>query len=211
MTRRRALLLLPVVLAGAGGCDELRRPSVAWPVPPGLVPPEQDAGRAAVNAMAQDMLGASDGIKDAPARIARAAGLMEWMAVELAAPRWSPVPADARNGISLARDEMRGALGADPLADAPRLSAALAAAYRALVRGDRAAAAAALPRGLFPRGGEATLQRLADPGPLPQGEISATYLAERVRALDDGNGWGTDFDMPVPPDRGGRGPIPFGL
>lgn len=197
--------------AGLGGCAELRRPNVAWPVPPGLLPPDQDSGRAAVNVMAQGMQGASNGIKDEPARIARAAGLLEWMAVELNTPRWQPVPAEARAGISLARDEMRGALGADPLADSPRMAAALAAAYRALARGNRGAAAAALPTALFPRGGEATLLRLADPGPLPQGEISTTFLAERVRALDEANGWNTDFDMPVPPDRGGRGPIPFAL
>ena len=215
MTRRRALLTLsaPALLAvaGLGGCAELRRPNVAWPVPPGLLPPGQEPGRAAVNVMAQDMLGASNGLRNEPARIARAAGLMEWMAVELNAPRWQPVPAEARGGIALARDEMRGALGADPLADSPRMAAALAGAYRALARGDRSAAATALPRALFPRGGEAALARLSDPGPLPQGEISTAFLAERVRALDEVNGWGADFDMPVPPDRGGRGPIPFGL
>lgn len=213
MPRRRALLLLaaPALLgaAGLGGCDELRRPNMAWPVPPGLLPPDQEPGRAAVNVMAQDMLGASNGIKDEPGRIAQAAGLMEWMAVELNTPRWNPVPPDARAGIGLARDEMRGALGADPLADSPRLAAALAAAYRALRSGNRAGAAAALTSSLFPRGGEATLLRLSDPGPLPQGEISTAYLAQRVRLLDETNGWDADFDTPVPADRGGRGPIPL--
>ena len=65
MTRRRALLTLswPALLAagGLGGCAELRRPNVAWPVPPGLLPPGEEPGRAAVTTMASDMLGASDG------------------------------------------------------------------------------------------------------------------------------------------------------
>jgi len=214
MLRRRALFLIaPMAFgaAGLGGCAELRQPNIAWPLPPGLLPPEQEAGRAAVAALAQDLSGASNGIRGEPARIARAAGLLEWMAVELGTPRWIPVPADIRGGIGLARDEMRGALGADPLADSPRMAAALAAAHRALRAGNRRAAAAALPAALFPRGGEATLLRLNDPGPLPQGEISTAALAERVRALDEVNGWGADFDSPVPADRGGRGPIPFGL
>ncbi|HEY8610203.1 MAG TPA: hypothetical protein VIL69_02815 [Roseomonas sp.] len=211
MTRRRALASL-LALAPLGACAELQRPNLAWPVPPGLLPAGVDPGRAAVAALAQDLQGANTGIRGEPARIARAAALLEWMAVELNAnPRWAPVSRDAREGIGLARDEMRGALGADPLAASPRLAAALAAAYRALSAGNRAAAAAALPPALFPRGGEAALGRLSDPGPLPQGEISSAALADRVRVLDETNGWAVDFNTPVPAERGGRGSLPFGI
>jgi len=209
---RRRVLLSAIVLPALAGCDELRRPNTGWPVPPGLLPPGQDPGRAAVATLSRDLSGANRGIPDDPARVARAAALLEWLAVDLMSqPRWEPVSGDARAGIGLARDEMRGALGADPLAAAPLLSTALAAASRALASGNRGAAAAALPDGLFPRGGAATVARLSDPGPLPQGEIAIAALAERVRALDDGGGWSADFDTPVPADRGGRGPSPFGI
>ena len=179
---------------------------------PGLVPPEGQSGRAAGAVVAQGRGGAHAGMAGEPARVARLAALLEWMAVELNAnPRWAPVPADARGGIGLARDEMRGALGADPLAASPQLAAALATAHRALAAGDRGAAQAALPAALFPRGGAAALARLSDPGPLPQGEIATGALAAQVRRLDEANGWAADFDTPVPPERGGRGPMPFGI
>lgn len=211
IARRRvlaALLALPPLAA----CDELRRPNLVWPVPPGLVPADVDPGRAAVVVLAQGMQGANGGISGDPARVARVAALLEWMAVELVSnPRWAAVPGDARAGIGLARDEMRGALGADPLAASPRLAAALAAAHRALARGDRAAAEAALPAALFPRGGAAALGRLSEPGPLPQGEIATGTLAAQVQRLDETNGWAAEFDTPVPPERGGRGPMPFGI
>ena len=211
LTRRRALIAL-LALPPLAACDELRRPNLVWSVPPGLLPPDVDSGRAAVAVLAQGMQGANAGIPGDPARVARVAALLEWMAVELNAnPRWAPVPADARGGIGLARDEMGGALGADPLAASPRLADALAAAHRALARGDRAAAEAALPSALFPRGGAAALGRLSDPGPLPQGEIATGALAAQVRRLDESNGWAADFDTPVPPERGGRGPMPLGI
>ena len=210
-TRRRALASL-LVLAPLAACAELRQPNLVWLLPPGLLPPDVEPGRGAIAALAQDMQGANTGITGQPARVARAAALLEWLAVDLNAnARWAPLPRDVRDGIGLARDEMRGALGADPLAASPRLAGALAAAYRALSAGDRAAAAAALPSSLFPRGGEAALGRLADPGPLPQGEMASTALADRVRLLDETNGWSAEFDTPVPADRGGRGALPFGI
>jgi hypothetical protein len=211
MTRRRALFSL-LALPALGACDELRRPNLPWPAPAGLLPTGVDPGRAAVAALAESLQGANTGISGNPARIARAAALLEWLAVELMSqPRWAPLPRGTREAIGLARDEMRGALGADPLAPSPRMAAALAEAYRALQAGNRTAAVAALPTALFPRGGEAALARLSDPGPLPQGEIAASALAGQVRSLDETNGWAQDFDTPVPPDRGGRGPIPFSI
>ncbi|MBP0492461.1 hypothetical protein [Roseomonas indoligenes] len=208
---RRALAGL-LVLGALGGCEELRRPNLGWSVPAGLLPPEQEPGRAAIAALTRDMQGANTGLRGQPVRVARAAALLEWLAVELTTnPRWAPVPAEAKAAIGQARDEMRGALGADPLAASPAMAAALAAAARALAAGNRGAAAGALGTNLFPRGGEAVLGRLADPGPLPQGEIAATALAEAVRSLDERSGWDTDFDTPVPADRGGRGPTPFGI
>jgi hypothetical protein len=206
MTRRRALMSLLVFSPLVAACAELRQPSRAWPAPSGLLPQGVDPGRAAVAVLAESFRGASAGIQNDPARIARAAALLEWLAVEVTGqPRWAPLPGAVRERIGLARDEMRAALGADPLAPAPRLSAALAAAYRSLSAGDRAAAAAALPAPLFPRGGEAALARLSDPGPLPQAEIATGTLAEQVRLLDDTGGWLTGGSTPVPADRGGRG------
>ena len=66
MLRRRALFLIaPMAFgaAGLGGCAELRQPNIAWPLPPGLLPPEQEAGRAAVAALA-----AGQGLVAAPPR-----------------------------------------------------------------------------------------------------------------------------------------------
>ncbi|MFH5926354.1 hypothetical protein [Roseomonas xinghualingensis] len=211
MTRRRALLSL-LALPALGACAELRQPNLPRPAPAGLLPTNVDPGRGAVAVLAQGMQGANTGITGDPARIARMAALLEWLAVELMSqPRWAPLPRAVREGIGLARDEMRGALGADPLGASPRMAEALAAAYRALRTGNRAEAIAALPSSLFPRGGEAALARLSDPGPLPQGEIASAALAERVRILDETNGWAQDFSTPVPPERGGRGQVPFSI
>jgi len=210
-TTRRALLGL-LALAPLAACAELRRPNLVALPPPGLLPPDVDPGRGAVAALVRDLEGANLGLRDQPLRVARAAALLEWLAADLSVnPRWGPVPADARAGIGLARDEMRGALGADPLAASPRMADALGAAARALATGNRAGAAAALPVALFPRGGEAVLGRLADPGPLPQGEIAVGALAQAVRRLDESSGWTAEFDTPVPADRGGRGAISFGI
>jgi len=211
MTPRRALLSF-LALPALGACAELRQPNLPRPVPAGLLPTDVDAGRGAVVVLVQGLQGANAGISGDPARIARMAALLEWLAVDLMSqPRWAPLPRSVREGIGLARDEMRGALGADPLAASPRMAEALAAAYRALRMGNRNAALAALPSSLFPRGSEAALARLSDPGPLPQAEIASAALAERVRILDETNGWGQDFGTPVPPERGGRGQLPFSI
>ncbi|MBP0446809.1 hypothetical protein J8J14_18700 [Roseomonas sp. SSH11] len=210
-TRRRALASF-LALAPLAACAELSRPSHAWSLPPGLLPASLEPGRAAIGTLAQDLQGANSGLSGQPARVARAAALLEWLAVELMSnPRWAPIPRELRAAIGLARDEMRGALGADPLAASPRLAAALASAHRALAAGSRGAAEQVLAASLFPRGGAATLGRLGDPGPLPQGEIASAALAERVRLLDETNGWAADFNTPVPPERGGRGALPFGI
>jgi len=209
-TRRTLLGLL--ALAPLAACAELRQPNLLALPPPGLLPPDVDPGRAAVATLTRDLEGANLGLRGQPVRVARAAALLEWLAADLSLNRrWGPVPANARAGIGLARDEMRGALGADPLGSSPAMAAALGAAARALAAGDRAAAARALPVALFPRGGEAVLGRLADPGPLPQGEIATGGLAGAVRALDETSGWEAEFDTPVPADRGGRGAIPYGI
>ena len=209
MNRRFVLLTLPALAA----CGDLRRPNIALSPPAGLWPPAEDAGRTAVALLERDARGASVGLKDDPARVARLAAVLEWLAAEVPSqPRWAPVARAAKEGLGPARDELRAALGVDALTPATRLIPAFAAAARALSGGPRDAAGRALPDVLFPRGGgAAALGRLADPGPLAAVELGANALAEDVRRLDTTNGWTSTLDLPVPADRGGLGGTGFNV
>ncbi len=210
MNRRSVLL----ALAALPACAELRRPNIAMPAPAGLWAPNEDAGRAAVALLERDARGASLGLKDDPARVARLAAVLEYLASEVpVVARWAPVSRGAKDGLGPARDELRASLGVDALTPAARLIPAFSATARALPpAGPRDAAARTLPDTLFPRGGgTAALDRLANPGPLPAVELAANALAEDVRRLDATNGWSGGLDIPVPADRGGLGGTGFNV
>jgi hypothetical protein len=76
--------------------------------------------------------------------------------------------------------ENRAALGIAQAAPGPDEISALGTAAARLRDADRAGAAAALAPGLFEPGGEATLDRLGAPGPLPAAEQSSAALAREA-------------------------------
>jgi len=194
MSGRRALLL--ALGAALSGCAELATPRGPLAPPPGLLDGASDPGRAAITELDDDFRNGAARLRASPAAMARGAALLEWLAADLQSnPRWAPVAPELRQRVPAARDEVRGALGV--LAGVAPLdaSASLLLASRALAAGDRAAAARALPPQRFRHGGERALERLADPGPLPNSEIAFGLLAQEVARLDNDREW---VVQPVP-------------
>ena len=181
---RRLLLLLPLA-----ACAELRTPRGPLAPPAGLLS-SADPGREAVAELAASLRDGGLALRNDPARTARSAALLEWLSADLSAnPRWAPLPATMRARVGAARDEMRAAVGMTAELPPEQASAALARASRDLAAGNRAAARAALNGSGFRHGGERTLERLADPGPLPNGELALGDLSQEVRRLDGTGGW----------------------
>ena len=178
-----ALLVLPVA------CAELATPRGPLAPPAGLLGDAPDPGRAAITALDEAFRNGGAGLRE-PAALARAAAVLEWLAADLQTnPRWAPVPSNLRDRVVAAREEMRVALGLMTGIPSPDAARALADASAALDRGDRRAAVNALGGGRFRHGGERTLERLGNPGPLPVGEIAMGLLAQEVARLDRTNGW----------------------
>ncbi|MBX9698237.1 MAG: hypothetical protein K2X74_02315 [Acetobacteraceae bacterium] len=172
------------LLALAGACAATP-PHATAVLPRDAVDGIGDPTRAAVLGSAYAFSDASH-LAGQPAAAARAAAQVEYLAVEIATgPRyveWSPAIAMQLQG---ARAELRHALGIPAASQPQAVVDALYAAARALQRGDRAAAEAAL------QAAEATdrptlLVRLAALPPLPRTR-TATALAhqELVRVDQD--------------------------
>jgi hypothetical protein len=185
--RRRAILAAPL---GLVACEELRTPATP---PPAVLAAAPTAGaplRAAVFATAAAFANQGAGLEGRPADAALAVARLEALQMEVADRRaWPALSPTIVIAMRTARDETRAALGIAqraPGADVVRALSMTAARLRA---GDRAGAAAALPASLFEPGGEATLDRLAAPGPLPAAEQATAALAREVRRLDLDRGW----------------------
>ncbi len=172
----RAAAALAAVLFLAG-CAEVTRPAPA-PPPADLVAGAPDPARAAVAAAASAFADRGAGLLDRPAAAAQAAAQLEYATEAFASdPRWAPLSEGVRREMLLARTELRDAIGLDPAAPSGAAVSALLGAARALRAGDRRRAAAALAPPLFRPGGEGSVARLADTGPLPQ-TANATALAQ---------------------------------
>lgn len=168
-------------------CDEMRRPQAGAAPPAGLVAPSADPVRDAMKAAAEDFIDQGRKLQGNPAEAARAAARLEYVAE--AAPGWGPISPSVVIALRGARSEVRNALAAD-LDASPRLvMQALVAASNALARGDRAAAAAALPAPLFRGGGEQALRRLEQPGALPYAEQATALLVQEATRLDAEQRW----------------------
>jgi hypothetical protein len=179
--RRRPSAGLLALLVLAAGCAEVTRPPPA-PPPADLVAGAPDPARAAIAAAASAFADRGAGLAGRPAAAAQAAAQLEYAAEAFNTdPRWAAMPEGVRREMLLAREELRDAIGLDGAAPSRTAVSALLAAARALRAGDRGRAAAALPPPLFRPGGEASIARLADPGPLPQA-ANATALAQAVAA-----------------------------
>ncbi|MBD0271318.1 MAG: hypothetical protein ICV73_05255 [Acetobacteraceae bacterium] len=173
-------LLVGALLAlCAGGCAELARPA-SPPAPADLAAGAPDPARASVAAAAAAFADRGAGLANRPAAAAQAAAQLEYAAEALATdPRWTGMPEGIRREMLLAREELRDAIGLDAAAPSAAAVSALLGAARALRAGDRRRAASALAPPLFRPGGEGSIARLADMGPLPQA-ANATALAQAV-------------------------------
>jgi len=178
--RRTVATLLGLVALAA--CNAPPQPYEGSPatwsasLPPGSVEGAGDPARAALirSAWAFNTPGA---LANNPAAAARVIADMEYLAIELAGPRWVMLRLAAVQ-LQGARPEWRTALGIAPATPPQPLIDALYGARRALLAGDQAGAAAMLPPALFSPGGAGTLQVLANLPPLPQ-TAAAASLAER--------------------------------
>lgn len=120
-----------------------------------------------------------------PAQAARAVAQMEYLAVEMPAdPRLVSLSSTVLGGLETAKVEWRTALGIPATAPAQPVINSLYAAARALGSGQPEAAAAALPVAIFPRGGQATLTRLAALPPLPATNRAAVSALDAFRKPD---------------------------
>jgi len=121
-----------------------------------------------------------------PAAAATALGQVEFLAVELAGPRWIGLDALAVPMLAQAREKIRATFGFTPIPPQAAIDALFGAA-EALRRNDTQAATRMLTP-LAPGGEAATLLRLAALPPLPE---TAQATARANRALmqrDRGNG-----------------------
>jgi len=184
---RLGLVPLVAVLAG---CAELR----ASPPPPSPVltgaPTTGAPLHTAAEAAAADFADAGAPLAGRPAEAALALARFEALVLEVADRRaWPSLSPSLAFAMRTARDENRSAIGAAQQAQGAEIVQALTAVAERLRAGDRAGAAAALSPRLFEPGGEATLERLAAPGPLPAAEQASAALAREVRRLDLDKGW----------------------
>jgi len=191
-----AMIRLPILLAGLALAACAAQPAL----PTATLPRDAfdgigDPTRSAVFETAYAFRGRTAVAGD-PARFARVAGEVEYLAAELPyASRWVQFSPLVGQELIAARDELRAALGIS--ADAPPqvVVELLFAAARALAAGDDAAAQRALLPPIFPDPA-ATLARLRQPPALPRtGTATALANAEMNRidldgARDNGGGDG---------------------
>lgn len=187
MMQRRVFLAGAAMLAG---CAELRTPQQA---PPAVL---VDAGtgngplRAAVEATAAAFANQGAALAGQPAAAALALARLEALEMEVTGGRaWPALSPSIGFALRTARNENRAALGIAQAAPGPDVVQALGSTASRLRARDRPGAEAALTSMLFEPGGEQTLDRLGDLGPLPAAEQASAALAREVRRLDVDSGW----------------------
>ncbi|MFZ4408811.1 MAG: hypothetical protein ACOYOH_15820 [Paracraurococcus sp.] len=183
--RRGALLLLAL----AAGCAEVRQAPQAVPTA-ALAPGSADAVRGAIEAMAPAFVDRARGLAGRPAEAAQAVAQLEFVTAAIPRDaRYAPVPESVRRDLLLARQEVRDALGVAEDAPPERVVPPLLEAAAALRAGDAARAAQALPAPLFRPGGERSVARLGELGPLPQAAIASSQVQQVVARLDAEGRW----------------------
>ncbi|SDB44652.1 hypothetical protein [Belnapia rosea] len=184
MIRGAGLLLL----LAAAGCAEVRQRPPAPPMD--LAAGAADPARQAIQGAAQAFADRGRGLSGQPAAGALAAAQLEFATDALARdPRFAPVPEAVRRQMELARTELRDALGVQEAAPPRPVIDGLLAAARALRANNQSAAARALPAPVFRPGGERSVARLGELGPLPQASNATALLAQQIAQLDAESGW----------------------
>ncbi|NOG74080.1 hypothetical protein [Roseicella sp. DB1501] len=184
LSRRPLLLVL-----GLGACAEMRQAPPLLPIS-ALTSNTADPIRGAMQAMTPALADQGRGLAGRPAEAAQAAAQLEFVTAAIPRDsRYAAVPDSVRRDFLLARTELRDALGVAEDAAPEPVVRALVTAAQALRRGDAARAAAALPAPMFRPGGERSVQRLGELGPLPQCAIASANLTQVVARLDATGGW----------------------
>ncbi|MCX8134560.1 MAG: hypothetical protein N3D18_11435 [Roseococcus sp.] len=194
MRRRHAAALLLAL----GACAELWTPPP--PPPPGELAGDDVAAplRAVARRALADFAPGGAGLAGPPEAVALAAARLEWLGGETRpGGGLARIEEDFRFALAAAVEEQRAALGLAPEASPEQAIAALLAARRALMRGERAAAEAALVPPVFRPGlRPGPLARLAAPGPRPNaqlvlpGLVAALERAPAARLEEGGVGFG---------------------
>ena len=186
MSGRRALLGLPLLAA----CAELRTPQA---LPPAVLTTASGQGgpmRAAIEATAAAFANQGQALQGQPAQAALALARLEALDLEVMERRaWPMLSQTTAYALRTARNENRSALGIAQSAPAPQVITALGNVSARLRAGNQAAAEALLVPAIFEPGGQQTLARLGDLGPLPAAEQASAALAREVRRLDLDGGW----------------------
>lgn len=187
MRVRPGVVLLPLAIAA---CEELRTPQA---LPPAVLTSGPASGaplREAVEATAADFANQGAALAGRPGEAALALARFEAIEVEVANRRaWPALSPTIGYAMRTARDENRAAIGAAQQAASADVIQALGTVAARLRANDRAGAAAALRSPTFEPGGEVTLDRLAEVGPLPAAEQAMAALSRDVRRLDLDAGW----------------------
>ena len=175
--RIAAIVVLTVLGAG---CAEMRQPPPAA-APAMLVGGAADPLRASIAAMAPAFADQARGLAGRPAEAAQAAAQLEYVTAALPRSRnYAAFPEQVWRGLVLARQELRDALGVADDAVPENVIPALLAAAGALRGDDPSRAALALPAPMFRPGGELSVGRLGELGPLPQGAIASARVMSRL-------------------------------
>jgi hypothetical protein len=135
---------------------------------------------------AAEVLGDTSRYAGDPAAAARAAALLELVALGLLAdPIFAPsVTVNWQQLVAMGQEEMRAYLGIAPEADAAGVAVALEAAAAALAAGNRTAAYSALSGPIFTAGGAGTLERLGAMPFLPRVAEGGGAAVVAFRVLD---------------------------
>jgi len=187
MRFRVAVLVLPLAIAA---CEELRTPQQ---LPPAVLTSGSTRGgplRDAVAATTAAFANQGAALAGHPAEAALALARFEAITLEVDNRRaWPNLSPTLGYAMRTARDENRAAIGAAQQAPAADVIQALGTVAQRLHANDRAGAAAALRAPTFEPGGQVTLDRLGEIGPLPAAEQAMAALAREVRRLDLDAGW----------------------
>ena len=184
----RKAILLSWVAAVLAGCGPLPPPPDTARLPPGVFSPlDQDIPAVQY---AQYAFADASRTYGNPVAGAQAVLAMDYIAGQLnSSPRWANIDAATQQQLLQSRAEVRQALGIVPNAPSQAVIDSLVTARNDLAGGDTAAAARALNTPLFSRGGEQTVQALANLPYIQVANVATTHANEELFGPNDGSGF----------------------
>jgi hypothetical protein len=174
------LSFVALALAGAlSACGPLPPPPDTAQLPPGVFSPlDQDvpATQYAQYAFADPSRTYGNPVAGAQAVLA-----MDYIAGELnTSPRWANINASTQQQLLQGRIQTRQAVGIAPGAPSQLVVNSLVAARNDLASGNQAAAAAALSNPAFTKGGNETVQALANLPYIQMANVATTHASEEL-------------------------------